>query len=362
MAEHLARAVRQLLLDADRPIEQIDLVAAEERRQLIHQGKNPAPRDRPPARHEAIRQQAQRHPDRLALVCGARRLSYGELETRANQLANLLIDRGIGPDVPVAVCLPPGVDLVVSLLAVIKAGGCYVPLDPQLPADRVTFMLADADVALTIAAAQVPGIGAWATSGRPVIRLDSAADRHAISSRASTLALDPVGPDRLGYILYTSGSTGVPKGVAVLESAVANLLRAVTRFVPVQPGEAALFTSAATFDISTVEIFLPLLSGGHVVIATRDQARTPNDLVRLIDQHEVCLAQATPSAWRYLAEALAPGGRRDRLQVITAGETLPGDLAARLCEVAGRVVNGYGPTETTIYSTMTEIAHPGGDI
>jgi len=316
----------------------------------------------PPARHEAIRQQARQYPDRLALVCGAQRLNYGELEARANQLANLLIDRGAGPDVPVAVCLPPGVDLVISLLAVIKAGGCYVPLDPQIPADRATFILDDAGVVLMIADSRVPGTITSGTSGRPVIRLDSDADREVISSYATSHPVDPVGEDRLGYILYTSGSTGVPKGVAVLESAVANLLRAVTRFVSLQPGDAALFTSAATFDISTVEIFLPLMSGGHVVIATRDQARTPNELVRLIDQHEVCLAQATPSAWRSLAEALAQGGRRDRLQVVTGGESLPGDLAARLCEVAGRVVNGYGPTETTIYSTMTEITRPGNDI
>ena len=308
--------------------------------------------DPAPERHRAIREQAVRAPDQPALTYGEQRLSYGELEARANQLANLLVDRGVGPDVPVAVCLPAGVDLVVGLLAVLKAGGCYLPVDPRNPMARIAFLLDDAAVPVVLCAEDLP---VDVVGRRTAIRVDMAAGQELLAAYPHTAPADPVDGQRLGYILYTSGSTGEPKGVAVPESAVGNLLRTVSRYVSLNPGEAALFSSAPQFDISTVEIFLPLCRGAHVIIASRDQTRTPSELVRLIDQYDVRLAQATPSAWRPLCEALAAGGRRERLQVVTAGEPLSAELAGRLLAVAGSVVNGYGPTETTIYSTIARI-------
>jgi amino acid adenylation domain-containing protein len=309
----------------------------------------------PPERHRVIRDWALREPHRTAVICGAQRLTYGELDQRANQLANLLVTHGVGPDVPVAVCLPAGLDLVVSMLAVLKAGGCYLPLDPGNPAARIAFLLDDAAVPVVLADDGVP---IAADQRRAVIRLDTPAGRELIAGYPQNPPPDPADPRRLGYVLYTSGSTGEPKGVTVPEHAVSRLLRTVGCYVSLRPGDAALFSSSPAFDISTVEIFLPLLSGAHVVVADRDQARTPNELVRLIDRHHVRLVQATPSAWRPLSDALAVGGRREWLQAATAGEPLTPDLAGRLLAVAGRVFNGYGPTETTIYSTIATITTP----
>lgn len=318
----------------------------------------------PYVRHQAVREWARREPDRLAAVHGSRRLTYGELDQRADALANLLVTHGVGPDVAVAVCLPPGFDLLVADLAVLKAGGCYLPVDPGYPAARIAFLLGDAAVRVVLAADGV----AVPAGDRPVIRLDTAAGQELISATAAGQepisaaaaggaagTADPADPRRLGYLLYTSGSTGEPKGVAVTEDAVGRLLGAFGRLVSVQPGDAVLFSTSAAFDISTVEMFLPLVSGAYIVIADRDQARAPDELARLIDRHHVRLAQATPSAWWALAEALAPGGRRDWLQVVAAGEPLVPNLAGRLLAVAGKVINGYGPTETTIYSTLADI-------
>jgi amino acid adenylation domain-containing protein len=317
-----------------------------------HAAEAPTAAEPPPERHRVIRERALREPHRTAVIHGAQRLTYGELDQRANQLANLLVAHGVGPDIPVAVCLPAGLDLVVSMLAVLKAGGCYLPMDPGNPAARTAFLLDDAAVRVVLAGDGVP---ITTDQPRPVIRLDTPAGRELIAGYPQDPPAEPADPRRLGYILYTSGSTGEPKGVAVPEDAVGRLLRTVGRYVSLEPGDAALFSSSPAFDISTVEIFLPLLSGAQVVVADRDQTRTPKEVVRLIDQHRVRLAQATPSAWRPLTDALAAGGRREWLQAITAGEPLTPDLAGRLLAVAGRVLNGYGPTETTIYSTIATI-------
>lgn len=310
--------------------------------------------DPPYERHRAIREWARREPNRLAVLHGTRRMTYAELDERANRLANLLLAHGVGPDVPVAVCLPAGLDLVVGMLAVLKAGGCYLPVDPSYPAARIAFLLDDAAVRVVLAADDVP----VPVGERPVIRPDTTDGRELIAASPASSPVDPEDPRRLGYLLYTSGSTGEPKGVAVTEDAVGRLLKAAGRHLSVRVGDAVLFSSSPAFDISTVEIFLPLVSGAHVVIADRDQTRDPGELARLIDRHRVRLAQATPSAWRQLSDALAAGGRRDWLQVVTAGEPLTPDLCGRLLAVAGRVVNGYGPTETTIYSTIAAVTAP----
>ena len=306
--------------------------------------------DAPNPRHGAVREWARREPDRLAAVHGTQRLTYGELDQRADALADLLVTYGVGPDVAVAVCLPPGFDLVVAQLAVLKAGGCYLPVDPGYPAARIAFLLDDAAVRVVLAAAD-----ATVPANRPVIRLGSATDQDQFVPAPARGPDRPADRSRLGYLLYTSGSTGEPKGVAVTEAAVSRLLEAVGRLVSVRPGDAVLVSSLAAFDISTVEIYLPLLNGGYLVIADRDQVRAPDELALLIDEHRVRLAQATPSAWWALAEALAPGGRREWLQVVASGEPLVPNLAGRLLSVAGKVFNGYGPTETTIYSSVADV-------
>ncbi|WP_434740537.1 non-ribosomal peptide synthetase [Micromonospora sp. SH-82] len=357
LAELTGRAVREIHRTPDRRPSDLDLLTDDDRRQP-YRWRQAAHRvvDGPaPERHRAVSEQARRDPTRPAVVCGDEEVTYGDLDTRANRLAHLLGDRGVGTDVRVALCLPPGIDLVVSMLAVLKAGGCYLPVDPGFPSARIAFLLDDADVAVVVGDDATPDD---AVAGRPVVRLGTDRAREQLAARPDTPPADPSDTGRLGYVLYTSGSTGEPKGVAVPEAAVGNLLRCVGRHVTLRPGDTALASSAPVFDISTVEIFLPLVNGARVVVATRDQARNPAETVRLIDAYDVRFVQATPTAWRPLTDALTPGGRRERLQALTAGEPLTPDLAARMLAVTGQVINGYGPTETTVYSTVARITDP----
>ncbi|MEV4121675.1 non-ribosomal peptide synthetase [Micromonospora sp. NPDC049645] len=357
LAGLVGRTAREISRSRQCQVSTLDLLRAGDRRQS-ERWRQAAHRDvdgAAPERHRAVRDQARRDPTRTAVICGEQRITYGELDARANRLAHLLIHRGVRADVRVALCLPPGIDLVVSMLAVLKAGGCYLPIDPGHPVARIAFVLDDAEVAVVLGDDTTPPD---ATLGRPVDRLGTDATHQLLAAWPETPPADPSDDARLGYVLYTSGSTGEPKGVAVPERAVGNLLRSVARQVTLRPGDTALASSAPVFDISTVEIFLPLMSGAQVVVATRDQSRNPTEMARLIDAYDVRFVQATPTAWRPLTDALTAGGRRTRLQALTAGEPLTPDLATRMTAVAGEVLNGYGPTETTIYSTIARITDP----
>ncbi|WP_261566773.1 amino acid adenylation domain-containing protein [Frankia gtarii] len=315
------------------------------------------PRPGVAGRHRLVAAAARAHPDLIAIRSEDETVTYAELETRVNRLTHALHARGVGPGAAVAICLPRGPDLIVAMLAVLRTGACYVPLDPTGPPARAALILADTAAALAIAteASSSPLPRRW-----PRLQLDDDPDPTAgfPSHPPEVPASDPTAPDRggrIGHILYTSGSTGRPKGVRVTERGVVTLLRALGEYVTVGPGESVLFTTVETFDISVVEIFLPLLHGGQVVIVGRDAARSPAEFAALVDRHDARLAQATPSAWRTLLAGLEAGGHRERLQVISAGEPLPADLADGLRRVAGTVLNGYGPTETTIYSTMIRV-------
>ncbi|WP_113703493.1 non-ribosomal peptide synthetase [Nonomuraea lactucae] len=249
-------------------------------------------------------------------------LTYGELDRRASALASALIDRGVGAESPVAVCLPPGGELVIALLAVLKAGGCYVPLDPRYPAARLRFMLEDSGSALALTtdelADRLPGVTALVTGDFP---LDPPRD----------LVLPRVQPGDLAYLIYTSGSTGLPKGVMVPHQGVVNLVESLA----FDAAERMLLLTPLSFDIAALEVFGPLLAGGAVVVAP------PSGPLP-----DVTTVQAPPSVLAELTDRLPPGLPR----VFSGGEPLTPGLARRLREAAGQVHNMYGPTETTIWS------------
>ncbi|MER7822111.1 amino acid adenylation domain-containing protein [Streptomyces sp. NPDC096097] len=307
-----------------------------------------------------VAEQAGRVPDAVAVVFGAEEVGYGELDARADRLAHHLRGLGAGPDVPVAVCLERGTELIVALLAVLRSGAAYVPLDPQHPVDRLEFVLRDTAAPVVITQESLRG----RLSGG-----DGAGSRHlvALDSDAAAIAASPVveppaaaGPEHLAYVLYTSGSTGTPKGVAVTRGGLGNLLCGMRETFPAPANERVLFTTSATFDIAGVEMFLPLITGGRIVGAYQDQIHNPPALVELIDRHAVTLVQATPSALRPLLDAL--GDRPRALEIFAAGEALPAELAARMLRAGTRVLNGYGPTETTVYASVAEITSATGTV
>lgn len=337
LADAFATLLGGLLADLDAPIDALPLLDGPGRARALAVGNDTAlvlaPDDDLVVRFQA---NAATHPDRTALVCGDDVLTYGELDRRAGRLAHWLRARGVTTDTLVGVRLPRGVELVVALLAVLKAGGAYLPLDPDQPTARTDLILDHA---------------------RPRLVLDGTLP-DPDEGRDGPVA-PPVHPCQLAYRLYTSGSTGVPKGVDIDRRAMSSLLRAMTDPVAAGPADRLLAVTTVGFDIAGLELFLPLVTGGTIVLASRRQALDPMALDRMLRQDGITLMQATPATWRMLLEATA--SRWPFLRALCGGEALRGDLARRLLDRGVRLWNVYGPTETTIWSAARAVTAADGE-
>jgi amino acid adenylation domain-containing protein len=286
-------------------------------------------------------------------------LTYEQLESRACQLACYLRRLGVGPGVLVAVYHPRSLDLLVTLLGILKAGGSYLPLDPCFPLDRLTFMVSDSKAAVLVTEDDLAE-GLVSRLGEPqprVVRLDT--DCEAIQSSTNDQEVRAVGdvtPDDLAYVIYTSGSTGRPKGVQVHHRAVVNFLTSMGRQPGLETEDILLSVTTLSFDISVLEVFLPLIKGAKLVLASQETARDGCALAQLIADCGATVMQATPATWRLLLDAGWTGATH--LKVLCGGEALPKDLARQLLERVNSLWNMYGPTETTVWSTIRRITAP----
>ncbi|HEX6359993.1 amino acid adenylation domain-containing protein [Actinophytocola sp.] len=274
--------------------------------------------------------------------------TYRELDETANRLAHLLRAKGVGPDVPVALCLERGRHVVAGILAVWRAGGGYLPLDPSWPVDRLTKMVTDAGCPVLVthdaAGVELPG-------APTVINLDSAD----LATRPTTPLEPTARPDTLSYLLYTSGSTGRPKGVTLTHGGVHNLLSAMDELLGLSADDHLGSISSPSFDVSIVEMFAPLLRGARVTILPATEVSDGHVLRQRLVEVGATVVQGTPSAWRLLvATGGVPAGVRLR---VTGGEALTSELAAELTSGDTRLINAYGPTETTVYSTAGTVSH-----
>ncbi|MFF2120243.1 amino acid adenylation domain-containing protein [Kitasatospora sp. NPDC058184] len=354
------RLLEGLAARPELPVAQVDILTPEERHQLLS-GWNDTGRDVPATTvPELFAAQAARTPEAEALVAGAERLSYAQLNARANRIAHWLLARGVRPGDTVALMYERSADLVAALLGVLKTGAAYLPVDPEFPSARVAHILTEAAPALLLTSdAVATGAGAGALAERP----SSATVVTDAPDTAAALALCPdtdpapvAGAADPAYVLYTSGSTGAPKGVVVEHGALSNFLADMAARFPLTTGDRWLGVTTVGFDISVLELCLPLTSGATLVLADRDTARTPAALAGLLRATGATVMQATPTLWRALADEQP--GCLDGLRVLVGGEALPPDLARTLAARAAEVVNLYGPTETTIWSTAAGIA-PG---
>ncbi|MFK4082527.1 amino acid adenylation domain-containing protein [Kribbella sp. NPDC020789] len=353
LGEHYRQLLESAVADPDAPSSVVEMLTAPERAQLLSAANGAAPRDDDlDDVRTRIARWASEAPDAVAVTCGGERLTYRDLDERANRLAHHLRSRGADRGVLVGVCLRRSADLVVAVLAVLRAGAAYVPLDESLPEQRLRFMLDDTAAPLVVTdSAALAGLpaGSW-----QAICLD--ADAALIGAQASTPPLLPDGADDLAYVLYTSGSTGTPKGVQVTLGNLGNLLSAMTARFPLAPPDKFLAVTAIAFDISNLEVFLPLVNGAEVVLTESHQLHDMASLVSLLDDPAVKYMQATPSLWRMLPAEID----LSRLHLLVGGEALPLDLARELLARACTVTNLYGPTETTIWSTAA-LLQPGLD-
>ncbi len=297
--------------------------------------------------HELIAAQAARTPDAIAARFAEAALSYRELDERANRLANHLRRVVSDPAARIGLATERSLDMLVALLAIMKTGCAYVPLDPSHPAARLRLVLDNAAVSAVVcdnafAAAMAPGV--------PIVRIDS--DAAAIAGNASAPPPLHAEANRACYVIFTSGSTGTPKGVEIAHRSVANLLWSIARTLGAGPRDVLVAATTISFDIAALELYLPLITGGSVVIASRDDVRGGFGLARLIEEARATIVQATPSLWRILTEA----GFRPRagLRMLCGGEALPRDLANTL-QGGGDLWNVYGPTETTIWSSIGRV-------
>ncbi|WP_327358858.1 non-ribosomal peptide synthetase [Streptomyces sp. NBC_01304] len=348
----MVRVVEAAVADPDRSLGQVEILSAQEQRQILEEWNDTEAELTDTTLPTLFQSQAALTPQRPAVLASDTDLSYRELNERANRLAHHLIAHGAGPEQFVALALPRTAQTMVALLAVLKAGAAYMPLDPAYPADRIAYLLQDADPALVLTVEETERMFPD-DSRTPRLVLDSPEVVAALETRPAT---DPTDRDRISvlqplhpaYVIYTSGSTGRPKGVVVTHANVANLVAWARAEFGEQPLAHVLFTTSLNFDVSVFEMFGPLLTGGRIEVL--------RDLLALADRNaddrSPVLVSGVPSA---LARIVSQSDVRTTAEtVVFCGEALTAQAATEVkAELrAGRVCNVYGPTEATVYATI----------
>ncbi|KRA75174.1 hypothetical protein ASD78_09205 [Lysobacter sp. Root667] len=342
-SRHFQQLLRSIAEDPNRRLGELEILPPEERRWLLRDCNDTAldaPVDTP--LHVLFQRQAERRPDAVAVECGAQRLSYGELDARSDALARALVARGAGPGQLVGLFVERSPRMLVALLGVLKAGAAYVPMDPSYPAERLGYMLEDAQARLIVSErgllAQLPA------SDCEVVLLDE------IDTAPGARVDRDVGPEDLAYVIFTSGSTGRPKGVQIPHRAAVNFLAAVAREPGLSETDTVCAVTTLSFDIAVLELLLPLTVGARIALADRATVADGAALARLIDSAGASVMQATPATWRMLLDAGWRG--RAQLRILCGGEALPRELADRLLDCGAQLWNLYGPTETTVWSAV----------
>lgn len=296
--------------------------------------------------HQMFERQVSKTPHAIAVEFDKAHLTYQELNRRVNQLASYLRHSGVGPEVLVGVCVERSFEMLVSLLAILKAGGAYVPLDPTHPPQRIALILEDAQVSTLIT--KEPLFEKLPNHQAQVVCLDRDAALIGIEPDNNL----PINVDvtHLAYIIYTSGSTGKPKGVQINHGSLTNLLHAMRQELELNAQDTFLSVSTVAFDISLLDLYLPLIIGAKLVVVHQSIVADGLSLLNVLNQSGITFMQATPATWQMLLTAGWQGN--PNLKVICAGEALSQELAEVLTDQCKTVWNGYGPTEATVYSTV----------
>ena len=355
---HLESLLAAVAADPGLPVSEVALLCAAELHQVCREWNDSRAgfaSDLPV--HALIAAQAARTPDAVAVVFCGRRLSYRELDWRANRLARLLAELGAGPEVRVALCLERSFEMVIGLLGILKAGAAYLPLDPAAPRERTAFTLQDAGVAVLVTESRwQPDLppGPWR-----VVCLD--ADHEAIDRQSEEDPRVPIHPHHLSYVIYTSGSTGRPKGVLVEHASFSNIVASFVASYALGPADRVLQQTTVTFDVSVNEIFPVLTAGGALILVPGQELLDFERLLALVSEEGVTILGAAPSVLARLNEAVGSELGRLRL-ILSGGEALSLVDVDRLLGLA-TLINGYGPTEATVCTLSYDLARfPGSGL
>ncbi|HEY4961300.1 MAG TPA: amino acid adenylation domain-containing protein, partial [Terriglobales bacterium] len=346
MLRHYQVLLEGAFADPDVRISRLPLLTNEERQQVLTEWN--ATRMEYPSEvclHELFEQQTDRAPNAVACVFEKEQFTYRELNERANQLAHYLKQRGVGTGQRVGIFVERSLAMMVGLLGIQKTGAAYVPLDPYYPAERLRLVLDDARVPVLLT--QQSLLPSMPEHAAEVTCLDS--DWPQIAQESTSNLQGATNPEDLVYVIYTSGSTGRPKGVQVPHRAVVNLLSCMAH--ELRMGSEDVFPALASFafDMCIPELYLPLVTGGRVVLARREMASNGEELAKLLLETGATIVHATPTTWSLLLEA---GFTGRGLKRAIGAEPLPRELCTRLLEADNSLYNFYGPTETTVWSAF----------
>ncbi|MGL4879498.1 MAG: non-ribosomal peptide synthetase, partial [Waterburya sp.] len=349
LSEHFQTLLSGIVANPQQSITQLPLLTVNEQQLLVEWNATQADYALDKSIHQLFAEQVVKSPDAVAVVFEDSQLTYRELNSQANQLAHYLQQNGVKPEIIVGICCDRSLAMVVSLLAVLKAGGAYLPLDPSYPPERLRFMVEDSNLAVLLT--QTKLLDLVSNSQAKIICLNEEADN--ITQNSAINPVNSVTPENLAYVIYTSGSTGKPKGVMIPHRALTNHMLWMQTELPLNSSDKVLQKTPFSFDASVWEFYAPLLVGGTLIVAKPDGHQDPSYLTELIIQEKITILQLVPSLLRVLLEEEKIDNCKSLCRVFCGGEILPWELQQRFyrqfehCEL----YNLYGPSEATIDTT-----------
>jgi amino acid adenylation domain-containing protein len=355
---HLKTLLESIVANPEQQLRDLSLLTAQEKYQLLLEW-NDTEIEYPQEQciHQLFEAQVERTPNAVAVVFKDEQLTYRELNTKANQLAHYLRSLGVKSEVLVGICVERSLSMLIGLLAILKAGGAYIPLDPAYPKERLSFILEDAQVPLLLTQASL--LSAMPQHKAQVICLDTDWQANgyktalAMAQQSKENLFCELTTENLAYIIYTSGSTGKPKGVQIPHSALSNFLFAMKQKPGLTEEDTLLAVTTYSFDIAALELFLPIIVGGRLVVVSREVASDGMQLSATLADSKATVMQGTPATWQLL---LVTGwGGNHQLKILCGGEALPAHIANQLRQRCHSLWNMYGPTETTIWSAVSQI-------
>ncbi len=351
MAGHYNQLLKEIDGKLDKALESVDILTPNERKMLIETwNKTEADFNAASFWIDLFDAQVSKTPDAIAVVCQGISITYKELKDKADKLSEYLVSNGVVSETIIGVYLDRTIDMVISLLGIHKAGAAYLPMDPVFPKDRLEYMIENSGARIIITDGKL--IGTLPHNNAKII---CTGDLRTFFASFNEFKSDKtnISPKSLAYVIYTSGSTGKPKGVQIEQHSLKNFLMSMLHNTGISQKDSLLAVTTLSFDIAGLELFLPLITGAKLVIAARNELTDGQSLSALLSDSDITFMQATPATWRLLLDSGWKGS--GKLNALCGGEALPEELASQLVDKCQCLWNVYGPTETTIWSTITKV-------